>query len=71
MRDRITDLINARPEQQFSRDTAGSKFQSLFGNDNAFAVGMGLGRKLGHRPAFMNATKKFGHGNFLRTRLGG
>jgi len=72
MRDRIHDLVMMRPEMQFSRDTAKSKVQSLFGNRSEFAVGMGLGQALGKSgPAFMNATHKFGRCRFLQQRMGG
>jgi len=72
MRDRVQDLVMARPEMQFSRQSASSSVKSLFGNQSNFAVGMGFGRKLGDsQPAFMQATNKFGRCRFLRQQMGG
>lgn len=67
---RVADLIAARPEWQFSRQTAVGTVKSLFGNTNDFAVGMGVGQSLGNRPAFMNAKPRFGQGRFMQQRMG-
>ena len=71
MRDRVSDLISQRPEMQFSRQSAASSVMSLFGDKSQFAIGMGAGNKIGERPAFMNATKRFGESRFMRHRMGG
>ena len=71
MKDRVTELIEARPEMQFSRQSATSSAMSLFGDKSNFAIGMGVGNKIGGRPAFMNATKRFGESRFMRHRMGG
>jgi hypothetical protein len=71
MKDRIFDLIQSRPEFQFSRDSAGEKVKSLFGNTNEFGIGMGIGNKLGEQPAFMNIRSRFGMSRFMRQKMGG
>jgi hypothetical protein len=69
MKDRISELILSRPELQFSHETAKSKVNSLFGNTD-FAIGMGMGHRLGNRPSFMNKKSKHNMGNFMQARMG-
>lgn len=69
MKDRIEELVKARPE--FQDSSATKKVESLFGNDSSMSVGMGLGRKLGGKqPGFMAVGNRFGQGNFVQRRMG-
>jgi hypothetical protein len=68
-KDRIRDLIESRPEFQFSSNQE-KKAISLFGNTNSFSIGKGWGNKLGTTPTFMQSKSKFGYSNFARARGG-
>jgi len=70
MRNRINELIERTPEQEFSRSTAKGRVKSIFGNTSSFAVGMGLGNKFGVRSAFPRKDMKFGMAAWMKQRGG-
>lgn len=70
MKSKIADLIAQHPERQFNKNSAMGKAKSLFGNSNSWAVGMGMGNKLGAMPTFMNCKSKHGYGNYARATGG-
>lgn len=71
MKNLVGDLVDRRPDMQFSRESAHSKMFSLFGNTNSFAVGMGLGNKFGSRPVFHRKNMQFGQAAWMAHRKGG
>lgn len=70
IRNRVNELIEARPDQEFSRSTAKGRVKSLFGSQAAFGIGMGIGNKFGSPFSFPRKEMGFGMAAWMKQRGG-